>query len=273
MADQDIRLRRPAGAPPLLMGIVNVTPDSFSDGGRFSTIDTAITHGNRLVDDGASIIDIGGESTRPGHRPIEANVEKARVLPVIKALNGLPVPISIDTMKAEVASAALQAGARIVNDVWGLQRDRNMADIIAEHKAGIIITHNRDETDGAIDILAEVKAFLSRSIEIALSAGIAPARIALDPGLGFGKTHEQNLHLISAIGRLQALGFPLLIGLSRKSFIGRIIDRPVTERGYGTLAANLLAARRGADILRVHDVAHTRDGLAVEAAIGDFRDT
>ena len=271
MATPPLRLRRHAGAPPLLMGIVNVTPDSFSDGGRFSTIDTAIAQGRTLAADGASIIDIGGESTRPGHRPVEANVEKARILPVIEALASLTVPLSVDTMKASVAAAALTAGARIVNDVWGLRHDDAMAPVIAEHGAGLVIMHNRDEMDEDIDIIEDVRAFLARSIERALSAGIRPEKIALDPGLGFGKTHNQNLLLIAEISRLQSLGFPLLIGLSRKSFIGRIVDRPVGERAAATLAANLLAARLGADILRVHDVAQTRDGLAIETAIGAFR--
>lgn len=271
MAASPLRLRRPSGAPPLLMGIVNVTPDSFSDGGRFSTIDTAISQGRKLAADGASIIDIGGESTRPGHRPVDANVEKARILPVIEALADLTVPLSVDTMKASVAEAALQAGARIVNDVWGLRHDEAMAPVIAEHGAGLVIMHNREELAEDIDIIEDVRAFLARSIELALSAGIRPEKIALDPGLGFGKTHNQNLLLIAEMSRLQSLGFPLLIGLSRKSFIGRIVDRPVGERGAATLAANLLAARLGADILRVHDVAETRDGLAVETAIGAFR--
>ena len=271
MLAPDIRLRRPLGAPPLLMGIVNVTPDSFSDGGRFSTIDTAIDHARRLVNEGAAIIDIGGESTRPGHRPIEVNVERARVLPVIEALSDLAIPISIDTMKATVAEAALAAGASIVNDVWGLQRDPAMAQVIADHKAGIVLMHNREEADPDIDIFADVRDYLMRSLEIAHKAGIAPNRIAIDPGLGFGKTHEQNLILIAQLGRLLALGYPILIGLSNKSFIGRILDRPVDQRTYGTLAANLLAARRGADILRVHHVAQTRDGLAIEAAIEDFQ--
>ena len=264
-------LRRPAGAPPLIMGIVNITPDSFSDGGRHSTIDGAIAHGRKLAEDGAAIIDIGGESTRPGHRPVEAGVEKARVLPVIEALNELSVPISIDTMKADVADAALRAGARLVNDVWGLQYDPAMADVVAGHEAGLVLMHNRHEVDADLDILEDVLAFLRHSLDIARAAGIKPSRIAIDPGLGFGKTHEQNLQLIANIPRLQALGFPVLIGLSRKSFIGRIIDRPVDQRSHATLSANLLAARLGADILRVHEVAETRDGLAVETAIGAWR--
>lgn len=264
-------LRRQSGAPPLLMGIVNVTPDSFSDGGRYSTIDNAVAKARQLAGEGAHIIDIGGESTRPGHRPVEPSVEKARILPVIEALSDLSTPISVDTMKADVAQAALRAGATIINDVWGLRRDPDMAHVAAAHEAAIIIMHNREEIDEDVDIFADVRDFLLRSIDIAINAGIKPARIALDPGLGFGKTFEQNLQLIAGIPRLQALGFPLLIGLSRKSFIGRIIDRPVEQRGPGTLAANLLAARLGADILRVHEVAETRDGLAVETAIGAMR--
>lgn len=250
------------------MGIVNVTPDSFSDGGRYSTIDNAIAHARQLAADGAAILDIGGESTRPGYRSIEAAVEKARILPVIAALGELQAAISVDTMKSDVAKAALQAGAHIINDVWGLQRDLAMADIVAEHEAGLVIMHNREEADADIDIFEEVRVFLSRSLDIALRAGIKPAKIALDPGLGFGKTFEQNLQLIAGMPRLLGLGFPLLIALSRKSFIGRIIDRPVEQRSHATLAANLMAARLGADILRVHEVAETRDGLAVEAAIG-----
>lgn len=256
------------GGGPLVMGIVNVTPDSFSDGGRFASHEAAVAQARALVAEGADILDIGGESSRPGYTPVDSAEELRRVLPVIEAAAGLGVPVSIDTMKAEVARAAVAKGASIVNDIWGLQRDPDMARVVAQSNASLVVMHNRDKADAAIDIFDEVLRFLERSLAIAEAHGIARERIAVDPGLGFGKTFEQNLALITGSRALHALGCPVLIGLSRKSFIGRMIDhRPVTERLHGSLSANLVAARFGADILRVHDVRPLKEALTVEATI------
>jgi dihydropteroate synthase len=258
------------GAPgrPLIMGVLNVTPDSFSDGGLFVARDTAIAQGERLAAEGADILDIGGESTRPGHVPVTAEEEKRRVLPVLEALAGrLALPISIDTMKAEIASAALAAGAVIINDVWGLQRDPGMAEV-AGLARGLVVMHYREVADATIDIMAEVKAFLSRSIALAEARGLTKERILVDPGIGFGKTQGQNLSLINRLGELAELGAPILIGVSRKSFIGRILpETQPRERLYGSIAANLVAAARGASVLRVHDVRAHREALKVASAI------
>jgi dihydropteroate synthase len=253
----------------LLMGIVNVTPDSFSDGGQFAESNDAIAQAMRLAAEGADIIDIGAESTRPFHAPISAADEMLRLGPVLDGLRAarLRPVISIDTYKAETARMALGAGASIINDVWGLQRDAGMAEAVAEAGAGLVIMHNRDEKDEGIDIVADIERFFSRSLDIAARAGIQPNRIALDPGIGFGKTFEQNLEAIRALPRLKALGFPLLLGVSRKSFIGLITDQPVTDRLAGTLAADLAGVMLGADVLRVHDIAPHRDALKTWRAL------
>jgi dihydropteroate synthase len=258
----------PLGQRTLLMGILNVTPDSFSDGGRFLASDAAVAHGLRLVAEGADILDIGGESTRPGSAPLPVEDELARVMPVLAALApAVPVPVSIDTYKAAVAKAALEAGARIVNDVWGFQRDPDIARVAAAHGAAVVLMHNRAQSDRAIDILAEVKDFLRRSIDIALSAGVPEDRIVIDPGIGFGKTHGQSRRLIAETGQLRAMGFPVLVGASRKSFVGSLLDAPPDERLFGSLAAHVLAVANGADIIRAHDVAAHRDALRVADAV------
>jgi dihydropteroate synthase len=251
------------------MGIVNVTPDSFSDGGFFSQAEAAIRHAETMIEEGADIIDIGGESTRPGASFIAAPEEMARVLPVISALHekGLTTPISIDTYKSETASAALRAGANIVNDVWGLQRDPLMADIVAATGAGLVIMHNRETRDENLDIVADMERFFARSLEIASKAGIPSDRIALDPGIGFGKTLEQNLAAIQAIPRLKAMGHAVLLGVSRKSYLGLLTNRPVNERLAGTIASAMIGLDLGADILRVHDIAPHIDALAVRQAL------
>jgi dihydropteroate synthase len=253
---------------PLLMGILNVTPDSFSDGGLFAARDAAIRQGERLAEEGADILDIGGESTRPGHAPVSEDEEKRRVLPVLEALaRRLKLPISIDTMKAAVARSALDAGAVIVNDVWGLQRDPAMAKAAASAR-GLVVMHNRETADAALDIIAEVKRFLARSIALAEAQGFARGRILIDPGIGFGKTQHQNLLLIHRLGELAELGAPVLIGVSRKSFIGRILGETAPrERLFGSLAANLIAATAGASVLRVHDVKAHVEALMVTNAI------
>jgi dihydropteroate synthase len=245
------------GRRTLVMGILNVTPDSFSDGGRFQDLDAARAQAGTLVAEGAAILDIGGESTRPGHVPVPAEEEQARVLPVIAALApALPVPISIDTYKAATAEAALKAGARIVNDVWGLQREPDIAAVAAAHGAPVIVMHNRESVDASLDIVDEMKRFFARSLAIAAKAGIPERDIVLDPGIGFGKSWEQHLDAVRRLPELRALGFPLLVGISRKSLLGRIHNTGTApaDRLYGSLAAHVVAATLGADILRAHDV-------------------
>ena len=254
---------------PLVMGVVNVTPDSFSDGGRFLDADAAIAQAQKLVAEGADILDIGAESSRPYGGPVAVSLEeeRARLARVLPAVVGLGVPVSIDTMKAAVAAWALEAGAVIVNDVWGLQRDLDMARVVASHGAPVVIMHNREAADPAIDIIAAVTAFFSRSLEIAQEAGIERERIVLDPGIGFGKTAEQSMTCIARLDAFRDFGLPLLVGASRKRFINTIVPSEATERLGGSLAAHLLAVENGAAIIRAHDVAPTVQALAVAAAI------
>ncbi|MEQ9121724.1 MAG: dihydropteroate synthase [Alphaproteobacteria bacterium] len=265
--DPDAFMARLAG-PPLVMGILNVTPDSFSDGGRYLSAEAAIDQAERMADEGADIIDIGAESTRPGHSPVAVETEWRRLEPVLTGIAGLDRPVSIDTSKAAVARRALQAGAHIVNDIWGLQRDPEMAPLAAGTGAPVICMHNRETVDPVIDIVADVLGFLERSLEIARRAGVRDDRIVLDPGFGFGKTAPQSLELLRRLDRLAELGFPLLIGLSRKRFIGHYSGEPQADaRLQGTVAANLLAAISGhAAILRVHDVKPHRQALDFLAA-------
>lgn len=256
--------------PPLLMGIVNITPDSFSDGGLSARPDDAIATARRLAAEGADILDIGGESTRPGHVPISADEEWARIAPVLARLKTeASLPVSVDTMKATVARRALEAGAVIVNDIWGFSRDPEMARVVADFDAAAVLMHNRADIDPACDILADMRDFFSRALDTAAAAGVRRERLVLDPGIGFGKTFEQNLIALRRLDVLAAFGLPILVGASRKSFIGRIVETTPTERLPGTLAAHLLAARAGAHILRVHDVAAHAQALAVAAAIRD----
>jgi len=258
------------GKRTLVMGILNVTPDSFSDGGRFATVEAALAQARRLTDEGADILDVGGESTRPGATEVTEDEEIARVLPVIERLaDGDFPPVSIDTYKAGTAEAALRAGARIVNDVWGLQREPDIARAAAAHGAAVVVMHNRTDVDPALDIVEDMKAFFGRSIGIAHKAGIVDDHIVLDPGVGFGKTFEQNLQAVARVGELKVLGYPVLMGTSRKRLIGALIgaERPVSERLYGTVASNVAAILNGADIVRVHDVAAHRDAAAVADAI------
>ena len=256
-------------ARPLLMGVLNVTPDSFSDGGRFLQPPAAIEQARRLVAEGADIIDIGAELTRPygGMRPVSLDEERARLEPVLPAVATIGIPVSIDTRKAAVAAWALEAGATIVNDVWGLQRDADMARVVAERGAPVVIMHNRETADPNIDIIADVDEFFSRSLEIAWTAGIPRDRIVLDPGIGFGKTPEQSMACIAKLEKFRSFGLPLLVGASRKRFISSITPSEPTERLGGSLAAHLIAAENGAAIIRAHDVAATVQALAVAAAI------
>jgi dihydropteroate synthase len=254
---------------PLIMGVLNVTPDSFSDGGRFLDPAAAIAQAQRLAAEGADLLDVGAESTRPYGNAVMVTLEEERarlaaILPVVVALG---IPVSIDTMKAAVAAWALQTGATIVNDVWGLQRDPDMAYVVAGHDAPVIVMHNREAADPRIDIVADVTAFFERSLAIAASAGILRERIVLDPGIGFGKTPEQSLTCIAKLDAWRGFGLPLLVGASRKRFIHSIVPSEPAERLGGSLAAHLLAVENGAAIIRVHDVAPTVQALAVAAAI------
>jgi dihydropteroate synthase len=252
---------------PQLMGILNVTPDSFSDGGRHFDPAAAVARTHAMIAEGAAIVDIGGESTRPGHVPVPEHEELRRVAPALEALAGLDAPISIDTSKAAVAREAARLGACVINDVWGLQRDPGMADAVAETGSAIVVMHNRETTDPAIDILDDVERFFERSLNLAAGAGVPFGRILLDPGVGFGKTRQQNHSCIWNLDRFRRFGAPILVGLSRKSFIGGIIDAEIDRRLPGTLAADTIALMRGASVLRVHDVAENRAALAVFLAL------
>ena len=258
---------------PIVMGVLNVTPDSFSDGGRFLDPKTAIDQARRMIAEGADVLDIGAESTRPygGALAVSIAEEMRRLAPVLPAVVALGVPVSIDTMKAEVAAWALAAGAAIVNDVWGLQRDGELARVVAQHAVPVIIMHNREAADPSIDIIADISAFFSRSLEIAARAGIARQNIVLDPGIGFGKTPEQSLTAIARLPELKSFGLPLLVGASRKRFIDTVSPAPPDQRLGGSIAAHLLAVAGGAAIIRTHDVAETAQALRVAAAIGSAR--
>jgi dihydropteroate synthase len=259
----------PLGKRTLLMGIVNVTPDSFSDGGKFLDPDAARAQAEALMRDGADILDIGGESTRPGAAPISADEEWRRAGPVVDALGkAAGVPVSIDTYRASTARKALGAGAKIVNDVWGFQKDVEMGRAVAEFGAGAILMHNRERADPAIDIVEDVTSFLSRSVDAALKSGVKEDQIVLDPGVGFGKTVEQSAEVITRLEAVKALGFPVLLGASRKRFIGHLlgIENPA-ERLSGTLGAHLAGAMNGADIIRAHDIKPHREAFDVFDAI------
>ena len=258
---------------PVVMGVLNVTPDSFSDGGRFLDPGAALDQARRMVAEGADILDIGAESTRPygDAAAVPLAEEMRRLEPVLPAVVALGIPVSIDTIKAKTAAWALAAGATIVNDVWGLQRDPDMAPLVADQAVPVVLMHNREAADPAIDIMSDITAFLSRSLEIAARAGIARERIVLDPGIGFGKTPEQSVIAISRLGELKSFGLPLLIGASRKRFIDRISPAPPDRRLGGSLAAHLAAVANGAAIVRTHDVAETVQALRVAAAIRSAR--
>jgi dihydropteroate synthase len=256
-----------------LMGVVNVTPDSFSDGGLYLDAEAAIEHGRELEAAGAGILDVGGESTRPGAEEVALGEELRRVEPVVAGLAGGGASISVDTSKAAVAASALDAGAEIVNDVTALRGDPEMAALCAERGATVVLMHmlgtprtmQRDPVYE--DVVAEVKAFLAERMEAAVAAGIAEERIWLDPGIGFGKTAEHNLELLRRLAELRELGRPLVIGASRKSFIGRVDGSDAGERLGGTIASSVLAAAEGAEVLRVHDVAEVGQAMAVAGAI------
>jgi dihydropteroate synthase len=258
---------------PLVMGILNVTPDSFSDGGQFLDPAVAIAHATQMANEGADVLDIGAESTRPYGDPVPVSTEdeKARLAPVLPVIVKLGLPISIDTIKAPIAAWAPDQGASIINDVWGLQRDPDIARVVAERRVPVIVMHNREAADQTIDIVADVLAFFSRSLEIAARAGIARESIVLDPGIGFGKTPEQSITCIARLAEFNRFGLPLLVGASRKRFINSVAPSAPGERIGGSISAHLLAVEKGAAIVRVHDVKETVQALRVAAAIEGAR--
>jgi dihydropteroate synthase len=256
---------------PAVMGVLNVTPDSFSDGGQFTAPERALAQARKMVAEGADIIDIGAESTRPyGSEPIGAAEELDRLREVLPEVVSLGVPVSIDSMKASVVAWALDQGADIANDVWGLQRDPAMAALIAARQVPVIIMHNRDRADPAIDIMKDVADFFARSLETAAKAGISPDNIVLDPGIGFGKTPGQSMTVLARLDELASLGLPLLVGASRKRFISTVTPSEPHQRLGGSIAAHLVAAQNGARIIRAHDVAETVQALRVAAAIKEL---
>jgi dihydropteroate synthase len=257
---------------PAVMGILNVTPDSFSDGGQFIAPDRALSQARRMIAEGADIIDIGAESTRPyGAQPISADEEVKRLQPILAEVVALGVPVSIDSMKSAVVAWALDTGAVIANDVWGLQRDPDMAKLLAAHNSPVIIMHNRDQVDASIDIVKDIAEFFARSLDIADRAGISRGNIVLDPGIGFGKTSEQSMTALARLGEIDVFGLPLLVGASRKRFISTVTPSEPHQRLGGSIAAHLLAAQGGARIIRTHDVSETVQSLGVAAAIEDKR--
>jgi dihydropteroate synthase len=255
------------------MGVLNITPDSFSDGGQFIAPESALAQARRMIAEGADIIDIGAESTRPyGAQPVSADEELQRLRPILADVVSLGVPVSIDSMKSAVVAWALDAGATVANDVWGLQRDPDMAGLLAARHSPVIVMHNRDRVDADIDIMKDMAAFFARSLEIADKAGISRENIVLDPGIGFGKTPEQSMTALARLDELGgAFGLPLLVGASRKRFISSVSPSEPHQRLGGSIAAHLIAAKGGARIIRTHDVAETVQALRVAAAIGDRR--
>ncbi|WP_068784435.1 dihydropteroate synthase [Paenibacillus phocaensis] len=256
------------GERTLVMGILNVTPDSFSDGGRYTTVERALQHAREMVAEGADILDIGGESTRPGHEPVSEQEELERVIPVVEALHReLPqVPLSVDTYKAQVAREALKAGAHLINDVWGFKADARMAAVAAEFDCPVILMHNRPDRNYG-DLLADVAADLQECVAIARQAGVREANIILDPGIGFAKDYTENLRVMRALDDLVALGYPLLLGTSRKRFIRTALDLPVDEVVLGTAATVALGIAQGCQIVRVHDVKEIKQTVQMCDAI------
>jgi dihydropteroate synthase len=257
---------------PAVMGVLNVTPDSFSDGGQFIAPERALVQARRMIAEGADIIDIGAESTRPyGAQPISMEEELERLRPILAEVVSLGRPVSIDSMKSAVVAWALDAGAAIVNDIWGLQRDPDMAGLVAARRSPVIVMHNRCNVDGDIEIMKDIAAFFSRSLDIAAKAGISPDQIVLDPGIGFGKTPEQSMTALARLSEFGVFGLPLLVGASRKRFISSVVPSEPHQRLGGSIAAHLLAAQGGARIIRTHDVSETVQSLRVAAAIWEQR--
>ncbi len=255
------------GARALIMGILNVTPDSFSDGNQFNSVDAAVLQAMNLRNSGADIIDIGGESTKPGAEPVPPSVEQDRVLPIIEALASVPdLIISIDTYRYSTAKLAISAGAHIVNDVWGCQKEPEIARLVAETGAGLCAMHNGRARKKEADVIEDQKAFLGASLSTIKSAGVDDSQIVLDPGFGFGKSHEENIELLKRFEVLCELGYPLLVGTSRKRFIGHYTDRDVENRDIGTAATSVVARMKGGAVFRVHDVSANKDALAIADA-------
>ena len=252
-----------------VFGILNVTPDSFSDGGKWNHIDAALKHAEQMRDEGADIIDIGGESTRPGYREISAEEEISRVVPVIKALreDSADWILSVDTCKAEAAEAALEAGADLINDIWGFKKDPAIAGVTAAHDAACCLMHNKNDAVYADDLIEEIKRDLGESVEMALKAGVSEKKIILDPGVGFGKTYEHNLEVLRRLDELCGLPYPVLLGTSRKSVIGKTLDLPADQRLEGTLVTTVLAVQSGCAFVRVHDVLANRRVITMTEAI------
>ncbi|WMJ80907.1 dihydropteroate synthase [Clostridium sp. MB40-C1] len=242
------------GERTYIMGILNVTPDSFSDGGRYNNIEAAVIHAKKMIQEGADIIDIGGESTRPGHIFVPEDEEVKRVVPIIKALsNEINVPISIDTYKAQVAREAVKAGASLINDIWGFKKDKEIAKVAAEYKVACCLMHNREDKNYN-NIIEDMLEDLKESIDIALKAGVEKDKIIIDPGIGFAKTYEDNLKVMKNLEKFNVLGYPVLLGTSRKSMIGFALDLPTDERLEGTIATTVIGITKGCDFVRVHDV-------------------
>ena len=252
-----------------VMGILNVTPDSFSDGGKYNNIDMALKHAQSMVEDGADIIDVGGESTRPGYTLISEDEEISRVVPVIEALvKELDIPVSIDTYKSKVAEAAVQAGSTLVNDIWGFKYDSRMAEVVAQSGVACCLMHNRDmEKNPYNNYLADVISDLQECVNIAHKAGVADDRIILDPGVGFGKDLNMNLQITNNLELLSILGYPVLLGTSRKSMIGLTLELPVTERAEGTIATSVMGVMKGCSFVRVHDVKENKRAIKMTEAI------
>ena len=257
---------------PAVMGVLNVTPDSFSDGGQFIAPEQALAQARRMIAEGADIIDIGAESTRPyGSKPVPADEELRRLRPILSEVVSLGVPVSIDSMKSAVVAWALDTGAAIANDVWGLQYDPDMAPLLAARGSPVIVMHNRIKVDADIDIMKDIAAFFTRSLDIAAKAGISSGNIVLDPGIGFGKTPEQSMTALARLDELSVFGLPLLVGASRKRFIASVTPSEPDQRLGGSIAAHLVAAKAGANIIRTHDVWETVQALRVARAIWDKR--
>lgn len=255
------------GQRTLIMGILNVTPDSFSDGGEFESVDQALARAIEMIAQGADIIDLGGESSRPGHAKIEAEEEKRRVIPVIRRLAAeTETIISLDTIRAEVADEAIQNGVHLINDIWGLQGDPEMARVVAKHQVPVVIMHNQTTTEYD-DIMADMLTFFTKSIAIARAAGISEDMIILDPGIGFGKTPQQNIFVMGNLEPIVSLGYPVMLASSRKSTLGKILDLPPKDRMEGTLATTVLGIAQGIDLVRVHDVLENYRAAKVADAI------
>jgi dihydropteroate synthase len=250
-----------------IMGILNVTPDSFSDGGKYNRMDMALTHAREMIQDGADILDIGGESTRPGHRQISTDEEIERVVPIVERLHKeFDIPLSVDTYKSKVADAAISAGVDLVNDIWGLKYDSDMADVIARNQTACCLMHNRENVNYS-DFLSDVLVELQESVTIARKAGIEKDKIILDPGVGFGKTYDMNLEIIKELHRLNSLEYPILLGTSRKSVIGLTLDLPARQREEGTLVTTVFGILNGCGFVRVHDVKGNKRAIEMTRAI------